>query len=178
MSTTSPSFRCSQACVFYRSNSRSYFTHAWEQRKFENFAPLQRGFDLPTTCIQNGEYPVVYSNGILKTHHKYKVKGVGVATGRSGTIGKVTFIEADFWPHNTALWVTDFCGNNPLFVYYFLKKMSLSKFATGSGVPTLNRNDVHDQIIKAPKLKEQILIGHLFRQLDDTIASHQRKPIH
>ena len=31
--TNLPSFRCSQACVFYRSNLGSYFTHAWEQRK-------------------------------------------------------------------------------------------------------------------------------------------------
>ena len=36
-------FRCSQACVFYRSNLGSYFTHAWEQRKLGELADVVRG---------------------------------------------------------------------------------------------------------------------------------------
>jgi type I restriction-modification system specificity subunit len=146
------------------------FTGEWEEKKLEDFSPLQRGFDLPVSKIVEGDYPVVFSNGILKTHNQYKVKGVGVVTGRSGTIGEVTFVEKDFWPHNTALWVTNFFDNDPQFVFQFLKNFDLSRFATGSGVPTLNRNDVHDQIIYAPKREEQTALGNFFRRLDETLA--------
>lgn len=146
------------------------FTGAWEEKKVIDFSPLQRGFDLPVSKITEGDYPVVFSNGILKSHNQYKVKGVGIVTGRSGTIGEVTFVEKDFWPHNTALWVTNFFGNNPQFVFHFLKNFDLSRFATGSGVPTLNRNDVHNQTIYVPKFEEQTAIGNFFRRLDSQIA--------
>ena len=146
------------------------FTGAWEEKKVIDFSPLQRGFDLPVSKINEGDYPVVFSNGILKSHNQYKVKGVGIVTGRSGTIGEVTFVEKDFWPHNTALWVTNFFSNNPQFVFYFLKNFDLSRFATGSGVPTLNRNDVHNQTIYVPKFEEQTAIGNFFRRLDSQIA--------
>lgn len=147
------------------------FSGDWVKKRVINFAPLQRGFDLPVTKIKTGDYPVVFSNGILKTHNEYKVEGVGVVTGRSGTIGQVTFVEKNFWPHNTSLWVTNFCDNDPVFVYYFFKKMNLSRFATGSGVPTLNRNDVHDQTILIPQKNEQIAIGHFFQQLDKVLTA-------
>lgn len=146
------------------------FTGAWEEKKVIDFSPLQRGFDLPVSKITEGDYPVVFSNGILKSHNQYKVKGVGIVTGRSGTIGEVTFVEKDFWPHNTALWVTNFFGNNPQFVFHFLKNFDLSRFATGSGVPTLNRNDVHNQTIYVPKFEEQTALGNFFRRLDSQIA--------
>ena len=94
------------------------FTEDWEQRKVSDIAPLQRGFDLSTTNMKAGKYPVVMSNGIGGYHSKYKAKGPGVVTGRSGTIGRLHYIEDDYWPHNTALWVTSFKGNHPKFVYY------------------------------------------------------------
>ncbi len=75
----------------------------WVEKTLGEFAPLQRGFDLPIDNIITGKYPVVFSNGISKYHFGYKVKAPGIVTGRSGTIGKVFFIESDFWPHNTSL---------------------------------------------------------------------------
>lgn len=127
----------------------------WEVKRLGEFAPLQRGYDLPTDKIVRGEYPVVYSNGILNYHYEYKAKGPGVVTGRSGTIGKVTFVESNYWPHNTSLWVTDFKGNNPKYVFHLYSYIKLSKFASGSGVPTLNRNDVHASKFAIPPIHEQ-----------------------
>ena len=87
------------------------FEGEWETKRVDEIAPLQRGFDLPTTKVRRGEYPVVYSNGILRSHNEYQCEAPGVVTGRSGTIGKVTFVTEDYWPHNTSLWVTDFFDN-------------------------------------------------------------------
>src|SRR5690554_5847761 len=77
------------------------FSDEWKIKKTKEIAPLQRGFDLPTTTVIEGEYPVVYSNGVLRKHHEFKVASPGVVTGRSGTIGKVTFVDNNYWPHNT-----------------------------------------------------------------------------
>ena len=94
------------------------------------------------------------------------VKGPGVVTGRSGTIGKVHFVEDDFWPHNTALWVTSFRGNDPKFVYYLFTHINFARFLSGSGVPTLNRNDVHRYLIARPPLPEQRAIVAALSDVD------------
>ncbi len=151
------------------------FTDAWEQRKVKDIAPLQRGFDLPTSQMEEGVYPVVMSNGIGGYHSQYKVEGPGIVTGRSGTIGKLHYIEGDYWPHNTTLWVTNFYGNNQKFIYYMYQCLDLSRFSTGSGVPTLNRNDVHDEVVCIPSLSEQKRISGYLTYLDHLITLHQRK---
>jgi type I restriction enzyme S subunit len=150
-------------------------SYAWEQRKVIDIAPLQRGFDLPISEMEVGSYPVIMSNGIGAYHSKYKAKAPGVVTGRSGTIGNLTFVEADYWPHNTALWVTDFKGNDAKFIYYLYQKLDLKRYGTGSGVPTLNRNDVHDTKAAIPSLVEQKQISRLIDSLDNLITLHQRK---
>ncbi|MCI8469859.1 MAG: hypothetical protein HFJ75_10365 [Eggerthellaceae bacterium] len=148
----------------------------WEQRKLGEIAPLQRGFDLPSSQMKPGSYPVVMSNGIGGWHSEYMVKGPGVVTGRSGTIGGLQYIENDFWPHNTSLWVTSFNGNEPMFIYWLYATVGLERFGSGSGVPTLNRNDVHDQMVSIPSiLKEQQAIGSFFQKLDSLITLHQRE---
>ena len=139
----------------YKDSPLGIIPKEWEVKRLGEFAPLQRGFDLPTDKIVRGEYPVIYSNGILNYHYEYKAKGPGVVTGRSGTIGKVTFVESNYWPHNTSLWVTDFKENNPKYVFHLYSYINLSKFASGSGVPTLNRNDVHASKFAIPPIHEQ-----------------------
>lgn len=151
------------------------FTDDWEQRKVKDVSPLQRGFDLPTSQMEKGPYPVVMSNGIGGYHSEFKVKGPGVATGRSGTIGKLHYIEENYWPHNTTLWVTNFKNNYPKFIYHLYQRIDLSLFESGSGVPTLNRNDVHDTFVFIPSFSEQRSISIILDDIDSIITLHQRK---
>ena len=141
----------------------------WSEKKIIDACPLQRGFDLPEQDIVAGIYPIVYSNGIKGTNNIYKVKAPGVVTGRSGTIGKVTYVTKNYWPHNTSLWVTDFKGNSPKFIFYKLQTLNFSKFDSGSGVPTLNRNDVHIEKICIPPLAEQEKIEEILGTWDSAI---------
>ncbi|GAD57529.1 type I restriction-modification system, specificity subunit S [Limimaricola cinnabarinus LL-001] len=99
------------------------------------------------------------------------MKGPGVATGRSGSIGNVFFIEDDFWPLNTALYVKDFHGNDPRFVYYLLHYVDLGRFSSGAGVPTLNRNDVHSERYWIPSnIEEQQRIVAVLDEAFDGLA--------
>jgi len=144
----------------------------WEEKRFDEVCVLQRGFDLPTHSRFEGEYPLVSSNGITDSVNQWKVKAPGVVTGRSGTIGNVHFIEEDFWPLNTALYIKDFHGNDERFIYYFLTAFDLSKYSSGAGVPTLNRNNVHIVKVSIPKSKEaqQTIV----RRLDALRAETQK----
>ena len=149
------------------------FQGEWEVKRLGDIAPLQRGFDLPNPTLRPGPYPVVYSNGILTHHHKYQAHGPGVVTGRSGTIGRVTYIDSGpYWPHNTALWVTTFKQNDPKFVYYLYTSIDFQRFASGSGVPTLNRNDAHAfEIAVPPNRDEQSAIAGVLTEMDAELTA-------
>lgn len=143
----------------------------WVLKRIGEIAPLQRGFDLPAQSLRDGPFPVVYSNGVLRHHEKFMVKGPGVVTGRSGTIGRVHYVEQDFWPHNTSLWVTSFFGNDAKFVFYLYSHVDFSRFLSGTGVPTLNRNDVHAQQVPLPPPSEQRAIAAALSDADALIAA-------
>lgn len=127
----------------------------WEEKRFDEICVLQRGFDLPTRLRKEGDYPLVSSNGITDYVDVWKVKSPGVSTGRSGTIGNVHYIEEDYFPLNTSLYIKDFHGNDERCIYYFLKQFDLSRFQSGAGVPTLNRNNVHPEKVYFPISKEE-----------------------
>ena len=145
--------------------------NGWQTKKLVDVATLQRGFDLPTQDRMSGDVPLVTSCGISSRHNKSAVRGPGVATGRSGSIGHVFFIERDFWPLNTVLYVKDFHGNDPRFVFHLLKHFDLKRFASGSGVPTLNRNFVHDELVSVPPLPEQQRIVGILDEAFEGIAT-------
>ncbi|WP_244635066.1 restriction endonuclease subunit S [Pantoea agglomerans] len=160
----------------YKSSDLGHIPEDWEEREIGQFAPLQRGFDLPASKRSEGLYPVVYSNGIVNTHNHFQVKGPGVVTGRSGTLGKVHHIECDFWPHNTSLWVTKFINSDSKFVYYIFKYIGFERFASGSGVPTLNRNDAHSFKVAIPSsLKEQTAIATVLSDMDAELVTLEKK---
>jgi type I restriction enzyme S subunit len=110
---------------------------------FKDFIKLNRGFDLPEEKIKEGNYPVIASTSIKGYHNQFKVKSPIITTGRSGTLGTVLFVNQDGWPLNTSLYVKDFKGNEPLYVYYTLKLLDFESFNSGAGVPTLNQNHLH-----------------------------------
>jgi type I restriction enzyme S subunit len=152
------------------------FSGEWEEKLLGEIAPLQRGFDLPTSQIREGQFPVVYSNGILNRHETYMVRAPGIVTGRSGTIGNVHYVDEDYWPHNTSLWVTNFNGNHPRFIYFLYLHIKLDRFSSGSGVPTLNRNDVHAHKVAIPAtLKEQTAIASILSDMDAEITALERR---
>lgn len=149
----------------------------WRKKTLEAIAPLQRGFDLPSQDIRAGQVPIVYSNGPKGFHAKGMAVGPGLVTGRSGTIGKLHFIESGaYWPHNTSLWVTSFKGHVPKFVYYLFDSIGFLRFASGSGVPTLNRNDAHSfKTSVPPTLAEQHRIASCLSSLDAVITAETQK---
>lgn len=82
------------------------------------------------------------------------------------------FVQDDFWPLNTTLYVRDFHGNDPLFVSYLLQTIDFHTHSAKSGVPGVNRNDLHDIIVPLPIDKgEQETIAKALRDADGLIES-------
>jgi type I restriction enzyme S subunit len=67
----------------------------WHFCPLEEMLVLHRGFDLPASARLAGAFPVVAATGVHGTHSEARVKGPGLVTGRSGTIGTVLLIHED-----------------------------------------------------------------------------------
>jgi type I restriction enzyme S subunit len=60
------------------------------------------------------------------------------------------YVDEDFWPLNTTLWVKEFKCIDPLFATHLLTELKLEQYNGGAAVPTLNRNDVHRVNVLCP----------------------------
>jgi len=139
----------------------------WEVIRIGRRIELQRGVDITKDEQNPGIVPVVSSGGIASFHDHALVSGPGVIVGRKGTAGAVYYIECDYWPHDTTLYVKKFEGNIPRFVFYKLCSMELASYDTGSANPTINRNLVHPVLVPWPPISEQVAIAAF---LDDETA--------
>ena len=117
--------------------------------KLGEILELQRGYDLPSSQQKAGNVLVAGSNGIIGYHNEIRGNHPCITVGRSGSVGKVHYYEQPTWAHNTALFVKDFKGNNPQYLYYFLKNLHLDEmFVKGSSVvPSLDRKVVHSLVV-------------------------------
>ena len=113
--------------------------------KLEDVIELQRGFDLSSSQMKNGDVAVVGSNGIIGYHDLPRGNIPCITVGRSGSVGKVHYYTQKTWAHNTTLFVKDFKGNDPKYLYYFLKNLHLDVMfgKSSSVVPSLDRKIVH-----------------------------------
>ena len=133
---------------------------------------LQRGHDLPKIKMIDGPYPVMGSNGIIGWHTEYTedFPCPSITIGRSGNVGTPHLCEKKAWAHNTALYVKDFKGNDPYYLFYLLQTLDLKKVAGGSAVPTLNRNHVYSLKVSISKnVRTQRQIGEFLRCFDRKI---------
>lgn len=150
---------------------------SWEVVRFIDFAVLQRGFDITKREQRHGKIPVVSSGGISSYHDRAQCSGPGVIIGRKGSLGTVHYIESDYWPHDTTLWIKDFKGNSSRYVFWFLQTLRLERFDSGSSNPTLNRNTVHKELVVVPKLQEQEAIAANLYTISAKATFHSLKKV-
>jgi type I restriction enzyme S subunit len=128
----------------------------WERRSLGSILTLKRGYDLPEAQRVPGEVPIISSAGISGFHNQHKALGPGVVTGRYGTLGEVYYIERDYWPLNTALYVVDFQDTHPLMAFHLLKTLLKGYISEKAAVPGVDRNVLHTlQVIwPGPRLRD------------------------
>jgi type I restriction enzyme S subunit len=151
----------------------------WDVRRLKWVTRLQRGYDLPADRRVPGPFPVVSSGGFIDTHSESKCLGPGVVMGRYGSTDAVFYVEQDFWPHNTALFVTHFQGNMPRWCYYLLRTITKADHAGKSAVPGVDRKDLFQIVVAVPPIEEQVEIVRSIEMgslgLNNAISTAQRE---
>jgi type I restriction enzyme S subunit len=149
---------------------------SWEVVAFDKFVTLQRGYDLRKQDFREGPVPVIGATQVIGYHDTANVKAPGVTVVRSGSsAGKPMFIAEDFWAHNVLLYVKDFQGNVPKFVYYKILALDLTQYRQGVAVPTLNRNNFSAVELAVPSPEKQKEISDALDAVGNRTEVAERK---
>ncbi len=147
----------------------------WRDCRLVDVLTLKRGHDLPGNTRIEGDVPVVSSSGITGFHNEAKAKAPGVVTGRYGTIGEVFYLDQDYWPLNTALYVIDFKGNRPRFAAYFLRNVLKDYQSDKAAVPGVDRNVLHEIRVRVPDPSIQERIETTLSAYDDLMENNRQR---
>ena len=147
----------------------------WQLGRLADLCNLKRGHDLPTSTRTAGAIPVISSSGISGTNSETNVRGPGVVTGRYGTIGKVFYVETDYWPLNTTLYVEDFRGNPPRFIFHALGEVNFANYTDKAAVPGVNRNHLHEEPTVLPPIELRQAFARAVSPLWSQHAANERQ---
>lgn len=141
----------------------------WEAIRLGDIAKLEYGDSLKEDKRMGGKVPVYGSNGIVGYHSSALIKGPGIVIGRKGTVGAVVWSDKDLWPIDTTYYVNTHREVSFKWLYYILNNLHLENLSLSSGVPGLNREQVHDLYIPLPLKTEQNKISHILTTVDGLI---------
>ena len=148
--------------------------NGWRETSLGDVLTLQRGFDLPARDRVDGPVPIVSSSGVTGWHDVAKAEPPGVVIGRYGSLGSVHWITEPYWPLNTSLWVKDFKGNDPRYLSYLLRTISIDG-SSASAVPGVNRNHLHRLRVRLPSIDAQLRIAAVLGAFDELIEINERR---
>ncbi|MCP5018121.1 MAG: restriction endonuclease subunit S [Ketobacter sp.] len=158
----------------YKQTEVGVIPEDWEVCELGETVTFQRGFDLPHRLRINGDIPIISSSGESGCHNKAMVKAPGIVTGRYGTIGEIFYIKKDFWPLNTTLYVREFKKLSPEYALHFLRTVDFESHSGKSGVPGVNRNDIHQEKVAVPSVEEQTAIANALSDVDALISELEK----
>ena len=143
-------------------------------------------FYLESNNIKNGQInrdSEIFINEYFYQKQKDKwLKSGDMVMVQSGHVGHTAIIPDEL--HNSIahalIMFTDYLDKSvPYFFNFFFQtnkaKREIDKITTGNTVKHILASDMKDFPIFLPSYEEQTQIGNFFKQLDDTIALHQRE---
>ena len=170
-----------------KSKKFRYIKNAWEQRKLGDVVQITMGQspDGSTYSDEPSDYILVQGNADLQngwvcpriwTTQITKKADAGdlimSVRAPAGAMGKTAYNAV------IGRGVAAIKGNE--FIYQLLVKMDMDGFwktlSCGSTFESLNSDNIKNAEVKVPTTAEQVQIGDFFRQLDNLITLHQRKP--
>ena len=172
------------------------FADDWEDRKLTNITSSYSGLTYSPTDIQDtGTFVLrssnvknnqlidadnVYVNPDIVNSNNVKVGDVIVVVrnGSRSLIGKHAIVNEEMPNTVIGAFMSAFRGENGNYINALLSTDNFQKEVHKSLGATINQitgKDFSMMIFPTPKFGEQQKIGAFFKQLDDTIALHQRK---
>ena len=159
------------------------FADDWEERKLENIAQINKGIQRgkqEISSVRNELNPYPVYNGGKKasgyTDECNRENSVMVSEG-GASAGYVNYYSGKYWSGGHNFTISNDTKHDTFFLLYVLQKSQekLYKLQVGTGLPNIQLKSIKDFPIYSTSNTEQQKIGSFFKQLDNTIALHQRK---
>lgn len=113
--------------------------NGWSVKKLGDVIVLNYGKALKEADRRGGDVLVFGSSGVVGFHDVFLVKGPGLVVGRKGNVGSVFWSDRDFYPIDTAYYVT---SSLPLrFLYFDLQTKNFLN--SDAAVPGLSRRQAY-----------------------------------
>ncbi|HGD7256994.1 TPA: restriction endonuclease subunit S [Enterococcus faecium] len=171
------------------------FTEAWEQRKLASMTNYKNGKGHEDKQSTIGKLELINLNSIsISGGLKHSGKFIDEAddtlqkddlvmilsdVGHGDLLGRVALIPEDdrFVLNQRVALLRPNATADPQFLFSYINAHQYYFKAQGAGMSQLNisKGSVENFISFVPTIEEQKKIGTFFKQLDDTIALHQRK---
>ena len=149
----------------------------WEERKLSTESTITAGGDIDKSKLKEfGEYPIfanaLTNDGIVGYYDSYyRVEAPAVTVTGRGDVGHAKARKVNFTPVVRLLAVKS--NHDVDFLENAINNHKV--LVESTGVPQLTAPQLGNYKIFFPTGEEQEKIGSFFKQLDDTIALHQRK---
>ena len=154
------------------------FTDAWEQRKLGDICNITTGKLDANAMVENGKYDF-FTSGIKKykiDHYAFLGPALTIA-GNGATVGYMHYADGFFNAYQRTYVLTELLGDRT-FLFSTINRTLQKKIqqeARAGNIPYIVLDMLTELDIYLPSLEEQTQIGNFFKQLDDTIALHQRE---
>ena len=173
-------------------------TSSWEQRKVSDLAEKTYGGGTPTTSNEaywNGDIPWIQSSDVvdgkllgveprkwitqdgLNNSAAQLIPGNSIAIITRVGVGKLAFMPYSYATSQDFLSLSKL-NAEPLFTVYacYKKLQSELNAVQGTSIKGITKDELLAKNIMVPRYAEQQQIGAFFKQLDNLITLHQRKP--
>ena len=182
-----------------KSKKFRYIKNAWEQRKVSDLAEKTYGGGTPTTSNEaywNGDIPWIQSSDVvdgkllgveprkwitqdgLNNSAAQLIPGNSIAIITRVGVGKLAFMPYSYATSQDFLSLSKL-NAEPLFTVYacYKKLQSELNAVQGTSIKGITKDELLAKNIMVPRYAEQQQIGAFFKQLDNLITLHQRKPV-
>lgn len=142
-------YKSSGGKMVYHPELKREIPEGWGVEKLSHFLTIKNGKD--HKHLQDGEFAVYGSGGIMRTVTDYLYSGESILFPRKGTLNNVMYVNEKFWTVDTMFYSEVNKNNSALYVFYSVKDIDFNKLNTGTGVPSMTSSILYDLSIIVPE---------------------------
>ena len=142
------------------------------QKKWADICTLEYGKGIRDYKNEDNDYSVYGSAGRVGTHSEFHLDK-GVIVSRKGTLD-VHYSDKPFFVIDTAFFLKPKPELNAKWAYYALKNFDINKLTSGSGVPSLSRDEFYAEDLFLPSLEYQNEVESILSNIDKKIELNEK----
>lgn len=128
------------------------------------------------SALQDGEYPVYGSGGLMRYADSYLYEGKSILLPRKGTLSNIQYVDGKFWTVDTCYY--SIINENiayPYYLYRLLKSCDLSGLDSGASIPSMTSKTYYSIKVDLPDIQTQKKIASVLLAYDNLIENNNKR---